>query len=175
MFCPNCGGQAPDGANVCPNCGKPLNGAPVAPQFNGAPMGAPMGAAPMANKPSAANSIGLVCGICSIVIAIIGGICWGVIGATIALVLAIVGIVFSTMAKKENGTGTGALVCSVIGIVFACIFELGCMVCGCSAEQSAKRYGGSAKGIGCTGICGAACTVDNETKKYSKELNDLFR
>lgn len=26
MFCPNCGSQAPDGANNCPNCGVALNG-----------------------------------------------------------------------------------------------------------------------------------------------------
>ncbi len=25
MFCPNCGSQAPDGANNCPNCGTALN------------------------------------------------------------------------------------------------------------------------------------------------------
>ena len=25
MFCPNCGNQAPDGANNCPNCGASLN------------------------------------------------------------------------------------------------------------------------------------------------------
>ena len=25
MFCPNCGNQAPDGANNCPNCGAGLN------------------------------------------------------------------------------------------------------------------------------------------------------
>ena len=29
MFCGNCGNQVPEGANVCPNCGTPLAGAPV--------------------------------------------------------------------------------------------------------------------------------------------------
>lgn len=28
MFCPNCGNQAPDGANCCPNCGSRLNAQP---------------------------------------------------------------------------------------------------------------------------------------------------
>ena len=31
MFCSNCGGQVPDGAKVCPNCGTPIaGGAPKA-------------------------------------------------------------------------------------------------------------------------------------------------
>ena len=37
MFCGNCGNQVPEGANVCPNCGTPVAGAPVqqaAPQQN---------------------------------------------------------------------------------------------------------------------------------------------
>ncbi|MCR5274751.1 MAG: zinc ribbon domain-containing protein [Clostridiales bacterium] len=32
FFCPKCGTQLPDGANVCSNCGTPIGAAPVAPQ-----------------------------------------------------------------------------------------------------------------------------------------------
>ena len=32
MFCGNCGNQVPEGANVCPNCGTPVAGAPVQPE-----------------------------------------------------------------------------------------------------------------------------------------------
>lgn len=34
MFCKNCGNQIPDGASVCGNCGRPVEGAaPAAPAY----------------------------------------------------------------------------------------------------------------------------------------------
>ena len=64
-----------------------------------------------------------ILGIVSLVIAVIGGITFGVIGAAIALILGIVAVVLGINAKKQTGgtKGQAGFVCGLIGIIFAVI------------------------------------------------------
>ena len=57
-----------------------------------------------------------ILGIVSLVIAVIGGITFGVIGAAIALILGIVAVVLGINAKKQTGgtKGQAGLVLSVV-------------------------------------------------------------
>lgn len=59
-------------------------------------------------------TVGTICGIVSIIVGIIGGLTFGVIGGSIALVLGIVGIVFGalfTIACAVCGSGTAGYGC----------------------------------------------------------------
>ena len=78
------------------------------------------------------STISLVCGIVSIVIGIIGGFTFGVIGAAIALAAGIVAVVMGVGAKKEtNGAkGSAGMVCGILGIVFGALFAITCTICG---------------------------------------------
>lgn len=71
-----------------------------------------------------------ILGIVSLVIAVIGGITFGVIGAAIALILGIVAVVLGINAKKQTGgtKGQAGFVCGLIGIIFAVIFAVGCSI-----------------------------------------------
>ena len=81
-----------------------------------------------------------ILGIVSLVLAIIGGITFGVIGAAIALILGIVAVVLGINAKKQTGgtKGQAGFVCGLIGIIFAVIFAVGCSICGAVESSSTK-------------------------------------
>lgn len=159
MFCGNCGNQVPDGANVCPNCGTPVAGA--APQQSVQPTPAPQ--APAASNPNA--MIALVCGIVSIVLAVLGGIMFGVIPAVIAIALGIVALVLGINVNKTSPEkkGNGGLVCGIIGLVFGVIFAAGCSICGCTSG-----------GYGCYGCVGSSCKASSDISKGVNSLNNLF-
>ena len=80
---------------------------------------------------------GLVCGIVSIVLMLIGIFTVG-IGGIIGLAVGIVGLVLSIMAKKEMAStmATAGLVISIVGVSLCAIFGLGCYVCYCSTANA---------------------------------------
>lgn len=99
--------------------------------------------------PGAAPS--LACGIASLVVAVIGGITYGIIGAAISIVLGVVAVVLGINAKKasNNQAGGPGFICGLLGLIFGVIFAIGCSVCGC-ADASEKGYT-------CYGCIGGSC------------------
>ena len=98
-------------------------------------------------------TVSLICGILSLAIGIIGGFTFGVIGASIALVLGIVAVVMGVGAKKETlgAKGTGGMVCGILGIVFGALFAITCTICGSETG-----------GYGCYGtVGGTMCAADD--------------
>lgn len=85
MFCTNCGGQIPDGAAVCPNCGAqaagPGNGQAAQQNFNN------VQSRPV-KEPLAQAKLGINCGILAMLLGITAALGWSV-----AFVL-IVGYIF---------------------------------------------------------------------------------
>lgn len=157
MFCKQCGNQIPDGANVCPQCGT------VQTQSNH-PAG---GSKPSGNAKMA--TISLVCGISSIVVAVLGGIMFGVVAGIIAVVLGVVAVIAGITAKKESGNtkGTGGFVCGLLGLIFGVIFAAGCGICGCADPTGYTCYG-------CVGgSCKAKSDLGNALGSYEDLLNDL--
>lgn len=65
-----------------------------------------------------------ILGIVSLVIAVIGGITFGVIGAAIALILGIVAVVLGINAKKQTGgtKGQAGFVCGLDWYYLCCYF-----------------------------------------------------
>lgn len=109
-------------------------------------------------------------GIVSLIVAIVGGITFGIIGAGIAIVLGIVAIVLGINAKKAtNGAaGTGGFVCGIIGVVFAVIFAAGCAICGAAESSSIGT-----KGYTCYGLIGGSCMVGDDVEDLDEELEEL--
>ena len=98
------------------------------------------------------NGLSLALGICGIIISILGGITFGIIGAIIGLGLSVGGIILGVNTKKAtNGAeGMGGFVCGIIGAAFAVVFFIGCLACG-----------GSYGKWGCIGGCNS---VVNDAK-----------
>lgn len=113
---------------------------------------------------------GTALGIVSLIIAILGGIMFGVIGASIALVLGILAVVLSINAKKETegAKGQAGFVCGLLGIIFAVIFAVGCAICG-AVESS-----GTKTSYTCYGCVGGSCMVANDANNSVEELNDAL-
>lgn len=116
------------------------------------------------------SPLGLIFGIVSLVVSIVGGITFGVIGAGIALVCGILAIVFAVKTKKETdgAKGTGGLVMGILGIVFGAIFAIGCTVCGASVMSEAGTSGGT-----CYGCVGVKCWADSKTGELQDALNNI--
>lgn len=110
--------------------------------------------------------ISVACGVVAIVVAIIGGPTFGIIGGLIALVLGVVAMVTGIMAKKAtNGAkGTPGFVCGIIGVVFGLIFTVGCFACGCSDPTGYTKFG-------C--ICGANMLANDVQNGVTQGLNEL--
>ncbi len=174
MFCGNCGSQIPDGSNVCPNCGaaQAQNAAPqnAAPVYQAPVYQTPVGAG-VPNNSNTNATIATLCGVLSIVLAIIGGIMFGVIGAGIAVVLGIVAIVMGINAKKQtNGAkGSAGFVCGILGLVFGVIFAAGCGICGLSEQAN---YG--TKGYTCYGCVGGSCMAQNDINDGIEDMYDAL-
>lgn len=98
----------------------------------------------------------------SLVVGIIGGITFGVIGGAIALVLGIVAIIMGVGAKKEtNGAkGSAGMICGILGIAFGALFTLACAACGSETL-----------GYGCYGTIGGAMCAVNDAEDA---LNDIY-
>ena len=103
-----------------------------------------------------------ILGIVSLVIAVIGGITFGVIGAAIALILGIVAVVLGINAKKQTGGTKGQA-----GIIFAVIFAVGCSICGAVESSSTKTS------YTCYGCVGGSCLVSSDVNDAADSLNDL--
>ncbi len=115
------------------------------------------------------SPLGMIFGIISLVVSIVGGITFGVIGAGIALVCGILAIVMSVKVKKETdgAKGTGGMVMGILGIVFGALFAIGCTVCGASVMSEAGTSGGT-----CYGCVGIKCFVDSKTNEFQDALKD---
>lgn len=111
-----------------------------------------------------------VLGIVSLILAILGGIMFGVIGAGIALVLGIVAVVLGINAKKATGgvKGQAGFVCGLLGIVFAAIFAVGCAICG-AVESS-----GTTTSYTCYGCVGGSCMAANDVDNAADDLEDAL-
>ena len=96
------------------------------------------------NNPKAIG--GLVCGIVSLVLMLIGLFTVG-IGGIVGLAVGVVGLVLSIMARKEmpSTMATAGLVISIVGVCLCAIFGLGCFVCYCSAVSA---YGNAFNSLG---------------------------
>lgn len=114
---------------------------------------------------------GTVLGIVSLVLAIVGGITFGVIGAGIALVLGVIALVLSINAKKEtNGTkGQAGFVCGLLGVIFAAIFAAGCAICGAVESSETKTT------YTCYGCIGGSCMVANDVDDTTDDLNGALK
>ena len=124
----------------------------------------------MEQNNSNGSPLGLILGLVSLVVSIVGGITFGVIGAGIALVCGVLAIVVSIKTKKETdgAKGTGGMVTGILGIVFGAIFAIGCTVCGASVMSEAGTSGGT-----CYGCVGIKCFVDSKTSEIQDALNNI--
>lgn len=109
-----------------------------------------------------------ILGIVSLVIAVIGGITFGVIGAAIALILGVVAVVLGINAKKQTGgtKGQAGFVCGLIGIIFAVIFAVGCSICGVAESTKTDTN------YTCYGCVGGSCLLGNDVDNSVDALND---
>lgn len=181
MFCEKCGSQIPEGTNVCPNCAAVNNPTPApapapeqvyqqaAPQQQAYQQPVYQQAAPAANG-GGLGTVGTVCGVLSLVVAILGGIMFGVIAAFIGVILGVVGLIIGINTKKQTGgaKGTGAFVCGLLGLIFGLLFAIGCVACG-----SCTSCGGVG-GYGCYGLVGGSCKASNDINRAASDLEDLF-
>lgn len=175
MFCNQCGTQVNDGQAFCPNCGAPMGAGQTnaAPQMNSMPNSmpyqqqAPMGGMPGGNTN---NTIAIILGIVSIVLAVLGGILFGAIAALLGLVAGVVGLVLSINARKatNNAQGTPAFICSLIGLIFSVIFAAGCGICGCTQKAA------GAGDYTCYGCVGGSCKAQSDVKNAVSDWEDLF-
>ena len=94
------------------------------------------------NSPKAIG--GLVCGIISLVLMLIGIFTIGIAGI-IGLVVGVVGLIFSIMARKEmpSTMATAGLVLSIVGVCLCAIFGLGCFLCYCGSACAGQAAIGS--------------------------------
>ena len=71
------------------------------------------------------NGLSIALGVCGIVISIIGGMTFGIIGAIIGLGCSVGGIILGINTQKATGgaQGKGGFICGIIGAVFG--FVLG--------------------------------------------------
>ena len=117
------------------------------------------------------SPLGMVFGLIALVVSIVGGITFGIIGAGIALVCGIIAIVLSVKVKKETdgAKGTGGMVMGILGIVFGAIFAIGCTVCGASLAGETGTSGGM-----CYGCVGVKCFVDNAVNEAGSALQDAL-
>lgn len=112
------------------------------------------------------SGVALACGICSIIIGILGGILFGVIGGGLGLILGVLGIVIGTNAKKSGDVkGQSGFVTGIIGVVFSVIFVAGCTYCALqSSELGVSKYT-------LTGCVGGSCSAVKDGKNA---IDDLF-
>ena len=116
------------------------------------------------------SGVALACGICSIVIGILGGILFGVYGGGVGLALGILGIVMGTNAKKTGDPkGQSGFVTGLIGAIFSVIFIAGCAFCGLKASQS-----GASSNYGCAGCVGTACQAKSDVEKAGNEIKNAI-
>lgn len=148
MFCMNCGTRLPDGANVCPQCGTPVNtfsggnaGGSAAHTQDGMPGGDAAGAAygqyanpaggqtfvyQEAQPVSGASLNPEVSGlsIASLVLGI-GGIlfCWVPV---LGFVAGLLGLIFGIVGYKRSHTATGivAIILSSVALLFSIVFTV---------------------------------------------------
>ena len=115
------------------------------------------------------SPLGMVFGLIALVVSIVGGITFGILGAGIALVCGIIAIVLSVKVKKETdgAKGTGGMVMGILGIVFGAIFAIGCTVCGASLAGETGTSGGM-----CYGCVGVKCFVDSKTGEIQDALQN---
>jgi len=113
MFCPNCGAQNPDNANVCMNCGNALQQqAPVQPMYQQPMYQQPM--QPVAVPGKGLGVAGMILGILSLVF-----FCIPYIGfplSVVSLILSIVGKAKAGSAGQSNGMAIAGLICSIISL-----------------------------------------------------------
>jgi len=109
------------------------------------------------------NGLAIALGVCGIVISIIGGMTFGIIGAILGLALSVGGIILGINTQKATGgaQGKGGFICGIIGAVFGVIFFIGCLACG-----------GSYGKWGCVGGCNSA-SKDIEKAWDEAGLNDI--
>ena len=186
MVCNKCGSQIPDGSNVCPNCGSPVEAAnagqqyqqyqqapqqPYQQQFQQAPyqQQQQFQQAPQMYPKNTAGTIATICGILSIVVAILGGIMFGIIGAGLGVVLGVVAVVEGMNAKKAtaNTQGSAGFICGILGLVFGVIFAAGCGICGCTENR-----GVTGTSYTCYGCVGGSCMARNDVNDAYEDLYD---
>lgn len=111
-----------------------------------------------------------VLGIISLILAILGGILFGVIGAGIALILGIVAVVLGVNAKKatDGAKGQAGFICGLLGIIFAAVFAAGCAICG-AVESS-----GTNTSYTCYGCIGGSCMLGSDADDAADDLEDML-
>ena len=102
------------------------------------------------------NGLSIALGVVGIVVSIIGGICFGIIGALLGLGCSVAAIILGINAQKaSNGVeGKAGFICGIIGAAFGVIFFIGCLACG-----------------GSYGKWGCVCGVN----KASNDINDAWK
>lgn len=113
MFCKNCGKEIDDNALICPNCGVATD------KLQQDTATTVTAEAPAAKKVNVCAILGLVFSILAFVgIWVFGWLFY--IGAPVALVLSIVGLVLS----KKLGTGKGLAIAGLVVTIFDVVFYL---------------------------------------------------
>ena len=86
------------------------------------------------NSPKAIG--GLVCGVVSLAFLLIGLFVWFI--CFIGLAIGIVGLVLSTMARKEmpSSMATAGLITSIIGVSLCALIGVSCVICYCAVVNT---------------------------------------
>ena len=99
--------------------------------------------------------VSLVLGILSIIIGVVGGWAFGVIGSGIGIGLGIAGLIVSINYRKSNGGGAvGGLVTSIVGISMSVVMFLSCAACSSMFN-----------GYGYLGCVGESCNTYSEASR----------
>lgn len=113
------------------------------------------------------NTLALVLAILGLVFGTLGAILFGVYLGIPGILLSIVGLVLAVDTKKktQNQKGGGAFVVGLLGLIFAAIFTIGCAAVGSEPYNYAER-----------GIIGAACSVVDDIDDISdaEDLDDAL-
>ncbi len=126
MYCKNCGTELEEGQKFCPNCGTPVNSETNDTSYE-------YQRSEWQNRSYQQDIPGRSDAIVSMVFGSLAIICW-FFGPTsiLSIVFAIIGLVFSSTAKKKGYTGdmqTAGFVLSLVSLFGGILIFIACIAC----------------------------------------------
>ena len=171
MFCGKCGQEVADGVAFCPNCGAPMTSTANTEQQAAAPVAnGNMGTAG-SNQDNNMILIGLILGIASIALGVLGGIMFGIFGALFGCAAGVAGLLLGINIKKtgDSKKGNAGFICSIVGLALSVVFFAGCGMCGICERSSVGT-----KGYTCYGCIGGRCVAAQDVNRAINDLNSYF-